>query len=76
MPKKILDGKVIKDKNDKTIIVLVKRKSSHPFFKKVLTSSKKYHAHDEKNKYKVGDNVKIIEAKPFSKRKKWEVINR
>ena len=76
MPKKILNGKVIKDKNDKTIIVLVKRRYSHPFFKKVLTSSKKYHAHDEKNKYKVGDNVKIIEAKPFSKRKKWEVINR
>ena len=76
MPKKILNGKVIKDKNEKTIIVLVKRKYSHPFFKKVLTSSKKYHAHDEKNKYKVGDNVKIIEAKPFSKRKKWEVINK
>ena len=76
MPKKILNGKVIKDKNDKTIIVLVKRKYSHPLFKKVLNSSKKYHAHDEKNKYKVGDNVKIIEAKPFSKRKKWEVINR
>ena len=76
MPKKILNGKVIKDKNDKTIIVLVKRKYSHPFFKKVLTSSKKYHAHDEKNKYKMGDNVKIIETKPFSKRKKWEVINR
>ena len=76
MPKKILNGEVIKDKNDKTIIVLVKRKYSHPFFKKVLTSSKKYHAHDEKNKYKVGDNVKIIEAKPFSKRKKWEVINK
>ena len=76
MPKKILNGKVIKDKNDKTIIVLVKRKYSHPFFKKVLTSSKKYHAHDEKNKYKVGDNVNIIEAKPFSKRKKWEVINK
>ena len=76
MPKKILNGKVVKDKNDKTIIVLVKRKYSHPFFKKVLTSSKKYHAHDEKNKYKVGDNVEIIEAKPFSKRKKWEVINK
>ena len=76
MPKKILNGKVIKDIKDKTIIVLVKRKYSHPFFNKVLTSSKKYHAHDEKNKYKVGDNVKIIEAKPFSKRKKWEVISR
>ena len=76
MPKKILNGRVIKDKNDKTIIVLVKRKYSHPFFKKVLTSSKKYHAHDEKNKYKVGDNVEIIETKPISKRKKWEVINK
>ena len=76
MPKKILNGEVIKDKNDKTVIVLVKRKYSHPFFKKVLTSSKKYHAHDEKKKYKVGDNVKIIEAKPFSKKKKWEVINK
>ena len=76
MPKKILNGKVVKDKNDKTIIVLVKRKYSHPFFNKVLTSSKKYHAHDEKNKYKVGDNVKIIEAKPISKIKKWEVINK
>ena len=76
MPKKIFSGKVIRDKNDKTIIVLVKRRYSHPFFKKVLTSSKKYHAHDEKNKFKVGDNVKIIEAKPFSKRKKWEVISR
>ena len=76
MSKKTLMGKVIGDKNNKTIVVLVKRKYSHPFFKKVLTSSKKYHAHDEKNKYKVGDNVKIIEAKPFSKRKKWEVISR
>ena len=76
MSKKILNGKVIKDKNNKTIVVLVKRKYSHPFFGKVMTSAKKYHAHDEKNKYKVGDNVKIIEAKPFSKKKKWEVINK
>ena len=75
MTKKILNGKVIKDKNNKTIVVLVKRKYIHPFFKKVLTSSKKYHAHDEKNKFKVGDNVKIKESKPFSKLKKWEVIN-
>ena len=74
MSKKILKGKVIKDKNDKTIIVVVKRKYSHPFFDKVITSSKKYHAHDENNKFKVGDDVKIIESKPFSKKKKWEVI--
>jgi len=76
MTKKVLSGKVIKDKNNKTIVVLVKRKYIHPFFKKVLTSSKKYHAHDEKNKFKIGDDVKIIETKPYSKLKKWEVLNK
>ena len=70
MTKRILNGKVIKDQNDKTVIVLVKRKYSHPFFKKVINSSKKYHVHDENNKFKVGDAVKIIESKPFSKKKK------
>ena len=76
MSRKILKGKVIKDKNDKTVVVLVKRKYSHPFFDKVITSSKKYHAHDEKNKFKDGEDVKIIESKPFSKLKKWEVITK
>ena len=76
MSKKILNGKVIKDQNNKTIVVLVKRKYIHPFFGKVITSAKKYHAHDEKNKFKKGDNVKIIESKPFSKKKKWEVIHK
>ena len=76
MTKKTLKGKVIRDQNDKTIVVLVKRKYSHPFFKKVITSSKKYHVHDETNKFKVGDMVKIIESKPFSKMKKWEVISK
>ena len=75
MSKKTLKGKVIRDKNNKTIVVLVKRKYSHPFFKKVITSSKKYQAHDEKNKFKIGDNVKIIESRPFSKTKRWEVVN-
>ena len=74
MTKKILSGTVIRDKNDKTIVVVVKRKYSHPFFNKVITSSKKYHAHDENNKFKIGDNVKIKESKPFSKKKKWEVL--
>ena len=74
MSKKILNGKVIKDKNNKTIVVLVKRKFTHPFYGKVVTKSKKYHAHDEKNKFKIGDNVSIIESKPFSKLKRWEVI--
>ena len=76
MSKKILKGKVIRDKNNKTVVVLVRRKYAHPFFKKVITSSKKYHAHDENNKFKIGDEVKIIESKPFSKKKRWEVVNR
>ena len=76
MPKKLLKGIVVSDKPNKTITVLVERKYQHPFFKKVIKSKKKYHAHDEKNKYKVGDDVKIIEAKPFSKKKKWELINK
>ena len=74
MTKKVLKGKVIKDKNDKTVVVLVKRRFPHSFFEKVITSSKKYHAHDVNNKFKIGDNVKIIESRPFSKKKRWEVI--
>ena len=69
MTKKILNGTVIRDKNNKTIVVMVKRKYTHPFFGKVITSLKKYHAHDENNKFKNGDKVKIIESKPFSKKK-------
>ena len=74
MTKKILNGKVIKDKNNKTIVVLVKRRYIHPFFKKVVTASKKYHAHDEKNKFKVGDTVSIEESKPYSKKKQFKVL--
>ena len=74
MSKKTLNGEVIKDKNNKTIVVLVKRRFIHPFFGKVITSSKKYHAHDEKNKFKVGDNVNIVESNPISKKKKWKVV--
>ena len=76
MSKKMLNGRVIRDQNNKTIVVLVKRKYSHPFFAKVVTSSKKYQVHDEKNKFKIGDLVKIIESRPFSKKKKWEVIDK
>ena len=75
MTKKILNGRVINNQSNKTIVVLVKRKYSHPFFGKVITSAKKYHAHDENNKFKVGDDVKIIESRPISKKKKWKVIN-
>ena len=74
MPKKILTGVVISDKPNKTITVMVERKYSHPVFKKVIKVRKKYNAHDEKNKFKTGDKVSIIESKPFSKNKKFEVM--
>ena len=76
MTKKQLKGEVITDKNEKTVVVLVKRRYAHPFFKKVITRSKKYHAHDENNKFKIGDNVKIIESNPYSKKKRWKVIDK
>ncbi len=74
MPKKILTGVVVSDKPNKTITVLVERKYSHPVLKKVIKVRKKYNAHDEKNTYKLGDKVSIIESKPFSKNKKFEVM--
>ena len=74
MSKKEFNGKVIKDQSNKTVVVLVKRRYSHPFFGKVINNSKKYHAHDENNKFKIGDEVKIIESRPFSKKKRWEAI--
>ena len=74
MPKKILTGVVISDKPNKTVTVMVERKFSHPVLKKVIKVRKKYNAHDENNKFKNGDKVKIIECKPFSKTKKFEVI--
>ena len=74
MPKKVLHGVVVSDKEDKTIKVLVERKYQHPLFKKVLKGKKKYSAHDEKNKFKNGDKVSIIECKPYSKNKKFEVL--
>ena len=76
MTKKILEGKVVSDKNNKTIVVEVKRKFIHPFYGKVISRSKKYHAHDENNKFKKGDLVKIIESKPISKLKTWQVIDK
>ena len=74
MPKKVLYGIVVSDKENKTIKVLIERKYQHPLFKKVVKSKKKYSAHDEENKFKVGDKVSIIECKPYSKNKKFEVI--
>ena len=69
MTKKILKGIVTSAKNNKTIVVEVVRKFKHPFYEKVIKRSKKYHAHDEKNKFKEGEKVSIIESKPFSKKK-------
>ena len=74
MPKKILSGIVISDKPNKSITVLVERKYQHPLLKKVIKSKKKYNVHDEQNKFKNGDKVKIIECKPYSKSKKFEVM--
>ena len=74
MPKKILTGVVVSDKPNKTLTVMVERKYSHPVLKKVIKVRKKYNAHDEANKFKTGDKVSIIESKPFSKNKKFEVM--
>jgi len=74
MPKKILTGIVVSDKPNKTITVLVERKYQHPLLKKVVKIKKKYNAHDENNKFKTGDKVSIIESKPYSKNKKFEVM--
>ena len=76
MTKKILKGKVKSSKSNKTIVVEVVRKYRHPFYGKVIRRSKKYHAHDEKNKFKEGENVSIIETKPISKLKRWQVIEK
>ncbi len=72
--KKVLTGIVVSDKPNKTITVMVERKYSHPVLKKVVKVRKKYNAHDENNKYKNGDKVSIIESKPYSKNKKFEVM--
>ena len=74
MPKKILTGVVISDKPNKTITVMVERKFSHPVLKKVIKVRKKYNAHDENNQFKTGDKVSIIESRPFSKNKKFQVM--
>ena len=74
MPKKILHCIVVSDKENKTIKVMIERKYQHPLFKKVVKSKKKYSAHDENNKFKIGDKVSIIECKPHSKNKKFEVL--
>ncbi|GGA80731.1 30S ribosomal protein S17 [Brucella endophytica] len=74
MPKRVLQGVVVSDKNDKTIVVKVERRYSHPLLQKTVRQSKKYKAHDENNQFKVGDLVSIEESKPISKDKCWVVV--
>ena len=74
MPKRILVGTVVSDKNDKTVVVEVERRFTHPLFKKTVRKTKKYHAHDEANTFKVGDKVRIEESAPISKNKRWVVL--
>ena len=76
MSKKILKGTVTSAKNNKTVVVEVIRKFRHPFYEKIIKRSKKYHAHDEKNKFKEGEEVSIIESKPLSKKKTWQVMDK
>jgi small subunit ribosomal protein S17 len=74
MPKRILQGVVVSDKNAKTVVVEVERRYTHPLFKKTVRRSKKYHAHDEDRTFKVGDTVRIEECRPISKNKRWTVL--
>ena len=74
MPKRILQGTVVSDKNDKTVVVRVERRFAHPLLQKTVRRSKKYKAHDENNAHKVGDTVFIQESKPISKDKRWVVV--
>jgi len=76
MPKRILQGTVVSDKNAKTVVVKVERRYLHPEMGKTVRRSKKYHAHDESGQYKTGDVVRIQECKPISKLKSWEVVER
>ena len=74
MPKRILQGVVVSDKGDKTVVVRVERRVMHPVYKKYVMQSKKYAAHDETNAFKTGDQVRIEESRPISKRKRWVVL--
>lgn len=76
MPRRVLQGKVVSNKADKTVTVSVDRRFMHPMYKKFITKSKKYSAHDESNQYQIGDEVSIRECRPISKSKCWEVVTK
>lgn len=75
MPKRILQGVVVSDKNDKTVVVSVERRFKHPLLGKIVRRSKRFHAHDESNEWKAGDIVRIEECRPISKNKTWRVVS-
>ena len=75
MPKRVLQGTVVSDKADKTVVVLIERKVAHPVYGKIIRRSKKYHAHDEGNVFKLGQIVRIEECAPLSKLKTWKAID-
>ena len=75
MPKRVLQGTVVSDTNEKTVVVRVDRAFTHPVMKKTVRRSKKYHAHDEANALKIGDVARIVECAPKSKLKRWEVVS-
>jgi small subunit ribosomal protein S17 len=74
MPRRVLQGVVVSDKNEKTVVVQVERRLTHPVLKKTVRLTKKYHAHDENNAFKEGDIVRIEECPPISKKKRWKVL--
>ena len=74
MPKRIMQGVVVSDKGDKTIVVRVERRFTHAMYEKVIRRSKRFHAHDPENKFKIGDQVRIEECAPISKQKRWIVL--
>ena len=76
MPKRVLQGVVVSDKNAKTVVVKVERRFAHPMLGKTVRRSKRYHAHDENGQFKIGDLVRIRECRPLSKLKTWEVLER
>jgi small subunit ribosomal protein S17 len=76
MPKRVLTGTVVSDKGDKTVVVRVERRVKHPLYGKIIKLSKKYHAHDEGNAYRPGEQVRIQECAPISKLKTWTVLER
>ena len=75
MPKRLLQGIVVSDKADKTVVVDVERRFTHPVLKKTVRRTKKYQAHDAENRFKIGDRVTIEESKPISKTKRWVVVD-